>query len=97
MIADVKYARLRKFNFPDRMLSKRSMLKRNGNVVLKHPDDHRFIFGGLALQMINVAADPDNGVRDHRSEFFIVFIPQLFKGFLLTVGSVENFIDQRDN
>ena len=47
--------------------------------------------------MINVAADPDNGVRDHGSEFFIVFIPQLFKGFLLTVGSVENFIDQRDN
>ena len=96
MIADVKYARLRKFNFPDRMLRKRSMLKRNGNIVLKHTDDHRFIFGGLALQMINVAADPDNGVRDHGSEFFIMFIPQLFKGFLLTVGSVENFIDQRN-
>ena len=47
--------------------------------------------------MINMVADPDNRVRDHRSEFFLVFIPQLFKGFLLTVGSVENFIDQRDN
>ena len=46
--------------------------------------------------MINMVADPDNGVRDHCSEFFIVFIPQLFKGFLLTVGSVENFIDQRN-
>ena len=46
--------------------------------------------------MINMVADPDNRVRDHRSEFFIVFIPQLFKWFLLAVRSVENFIDQRN-
>jgi len=39
--------------------------------------------------MINMVADPDNRVRDHGSEFFIVFIPQLFKWFLLAVRSVD--------
>ena len=96
MIADVKHARLRKFNLPNCMFPQRSMFKCNRNVVLKHPDDHRLIFGGLAFQMIYVVADPDNGVRDHGSVLFVMFVPQLFKLFLFAVRSVENFVDQRD-
>ena len=45
--------------------------------------------------MINMVADPDNGIRDHSSKFFIMFVPQLFKMILLAVGSVENFVNQR--
>ena len=46
--------------------------------------------------MINMVADPDNGIRDHSSKFFIMFVLQLFKMILLTVGSVENFVNQRN-
>ncbi len=46
--------------------------------------------------MINMVADPDNGIRDHSSKFFIMFVPQLFKMILLAVGSVENFVNQRN-
>ena len=46
--------------------------------------------------MINMVADPDNGIRDHSSKFFIMFVPQLFKMILIAVGSVENFVNQRN-
>ena len=72
------------------------MFKRNRDIILKHTDNHRLIPGGLALQMIDMAADPDNGIRDHSSKFFIMFVPQLFKMILLAVGSVENFVNQRN-
>ena len=46
--------------------------------------------------MINMVADPDNRIRDHSSKFFIMFVPQRFKMILLAVGSVENFVNQRN-
>ena len=46
--------------------------------------------------MVYMSTNPDNGVRDHGSVLFVMFVSQLFKLFLLAVRSVENFIDQRN-
>ena len=46
--------------------------------------------------MVYMSTNPDNGVRDHGSVLFVMFISQLFKVFLFAVRSMENFVDQRD-
>ena len=46
--------------------------------------------------MVYMSTNPDNGVRDHGSVLFVMFVSQLFKVFRFAVRSVENFIDQRN-
>ena len=96
VIADIKHARLRKRNLPNCMFPQRSMFKCNRNVVLEHPDNHCPVLRGLAFQMVYMSTNPDNGVRDHGSVLFVMFISQLFKVFLFAVRSMENFVDQRN-
>ena len=96
MVTDIENAGLWKFNFPDFVIFIRSVLNRNRNIILEHSYNHRFVFRGLAFQMINVIANPDNRICNHSAIFFIMFVPQLFKMFFFTVRSVEYFIDQRN-
>lgn len=81
---------------PKLHVPQRSMFKCNRNVVLEHPDNHCPVLRGLAFQMVYMSTNPDNGVRDHGSVLFVMFVSQLFKVFLFAVRSVENFIDQRN-
>ena len=46
--------------------------------------------------MVYMSTNPDNGVRDHGSVLFVMFVSQLFKLFLFAVRSMENFVDQRN-